>query len=957
MQEKLYKVKLENGRILGPLNLERIKLFIFKDVFTGGEQACLYSENNFKSINEFSEIADLFLKKTNNTLSLDSQTKNNEFTEEEKTIIYGIDEEKTVILSKRTESQKSSDEISNGSLNVELEGEGTNQNDSEATVFVDTSKLKQNYEEVLKENKFEEQKKKVIKFLNKEIVIDKKKLILIIGLGFFLILFLLPEDNKKNEIQPLPTKPIVIELPYLNEKPDVTQGQKLLEEALKHYILDSIEGYKQSARLLVKAASFDPNNVKALCLLVSSYVNLIDVVAKDENYFAVVTKLLEMARAKGVDLTELVIADVEFYLALNNLDAAYSRIVNYTTTHKETPELILYLAETVLKKKNYEGALNLLTKIDKKDWYTARIPYAFARAFYNLGNKEQAILALKETIKRSEYHTSARALLGQIYYELDKFNESLKQLNFVILNKAITPNKILAQSYFIRGKIKTAIQQEQEAIQDIQQAMKLDSSNKDYLLEYYTIKEKLGSKNPETKQKAKKYFYLAEGERALLKNNYDEAMKNFITAREIDDKDPTPFLKIGDTYVLKGDYQSARISYKKAISLQSSNKTLYPPYIRALISVYDFEEADKQLEVLKGIEDDFTIIDKLYAEKYLKQERPREALVYLKRVIGKNPADSSVYIQYADVLMMAKRFSDAAFYYSLAMQFDPLNSKAIIGYAKATAEVEGLSSAVEFLKQKEIESPKKAEIATGIGEVYYQKGDYQMALQYAMKALSYDNTYSYAYKLKGDAYYSLNNVKEALDAYSSFNAYNSVSIEGRIAAYNIYFSQKNYKAAKDEISVVIEMYPKMPGAYYRLGELYLEAKNYKSALEAAKEEIHFNPTYLPAYVLAGKVLNLMKNYQEALQYVNKALKIDGSFVEGLLVASDTNMALKNYGASKALLDRALALDSGNPQVHKRLGMLYLEMGDKLKYKQYLKAYLDLLPNAPDKDKIQKLIGQ
>jgi tetratricopeptide (TPR) repeat protein len=101
----------------------------------------------------------------------------------------------------------------------------------------------------------------------------------------------------------------------------------------------------------------------------------------------------------------------------------------------------------------------------------------------------------------------------------------------------------------------------------------------------------------------------------------------------------------------------------------------------------------------------------------------------------------------------------------------------------------------------------------------------------------------------------------------------------------------------------------------------------------------------------------MKNYQDALQYVNKALKIDGSFVEGLLVAADTNTALKNYGASKALLERALALDAGNPQVHKRLGMLYLEMGDKLKYKQYLKAYLDLLPNAPDKDKIQKLIWQ
>ena len=57
-------------------------------------------------------------------------------------------------------------------------------------------------------------------------------------------------------------------------------------------------------------------------MLASTYLNLIDSSNKDENYFSVISKLIDMTRAKSMDLTETVIADVEFFVTVNKAEAA-----------------------------------------------------------------------------------------------------------------------------------------------------------------------------------------------------------------------------------------------------------------------------------------------------------------------------------------------------------------------------------------------------------------------------------------------------------------------------------------------------------------------------------------------------------------------------------------------------------------------------------------------------------
>ena len=63
--------------------------------------------------------------------------------------------------------------------------------------------------------------------------------------------------------------------------------------------------------------------------------------------------------------------------------------------------------------------------------------------------------------------------------------------------------------------------------------------------------------------------------------------------------------------------------------------------------------------------------------------------------------------------------------------------------------------------------------------------------------------------------------------------------------------------------------------------------------------------------------------------------------------------MKIYGAAKTLLERALSLDQGNPEVHKKLGVLYLEIGDRQKGLQHFRAYIDLYPDAPDRAEIEQ----
>lgn len=991
MEQRFYKVRLGNGRVLGPIDLARVKLFIVNGTITGLESARLYPTGEWKDINKFSEIAELLLQKLEGSLKADTEhvpdldegdTPEPDFiksveqppelgsidqvslVKEEKTEpsvgpTPNLHEEKTSIHDEATFVMSPDNEptlISDAFQKFEKEREESasfSKNQLQTKVSLENENLPS--ETVVLDRKITQEK---TVFLQKPVQAQakekKKKLYLAAIVVVVLLAVFSPEESgqKGNENE----RPFRVEMPATSEKVDPQKSQRTYLEGLPAYNEDTVEGYKKAARAFSRAVSEDPNNVRAICLLASAYLNLIDVLNRDEAYFTVVTRLIEMARAKGVDLPEMVVADVELYLILGNPDAGMSRVIEFTKTHPFGAEMFYYLALSFYLKNQYPEALKYLNSIDPKSWFSPRIPYLYGLVFDKNGQTEDAMKAFLETAKRSPNHIKAKVHLAELYYRNDNLPEAGKYADFVIASSKSASHEELAKAHYYRARMLTSAAKTPEALQDLELALKHSPENTDFLLEYYTLKARAGEKIEGAQNRAKMFNYMALGEKYFKEGAYKEAMSNFVTAREAQFKDPLPLLRIADVFKKLGDLQAAKNSMAKAVELAPTRVDLFPKYISLLTDAYEFEVAARQMEVFKGLNPPVATVDKLQGDLYYKQDRLREAMVYYKRALSSTNVDASVYIAYANVMFKGNSFRDAAFYYGLALRFDPYNIEATIGVGKAFSEMENLDRGVEYIQNALQNSPHKAALLNGTAELYLRKGNYDQALKFAQNALSTDSNYVLAHKTRGDAYIAQDKVKEALDAYLTFTNLSPLDPRGRIERYRIFLRKLDLKSGKAEIQKVIENYPRYPGAYYMLGELYREGQNFPSALEAATQEININRGYVPAYVLAATVYNTAREYGKALEVINRGLKLDPNFVPALIQAGFANHMTKTYAAARALYERALSLDSGNPQIHKRLGALYFDLGDKPKALQHFRAYLDLYPNAPDRNEVEGVLN-
>jgi tetratricopeptide (TPR) repeat protein len=62
---------------------------------------------------------------------------------------------------------------------------------------------------------------------------------------------------------------------------------------------------------------------------------------------------------------------------------------------------------------------------------------------------------------------------------------------------------------------------------------------------------------------------------------------------------------------------------------------------------------------------------------------------------------------------------------------------------------------------------------------------------------------------------------------------------------------------------------------------------------------------------------------------------------------------RQFPSAIALYLSALALDRGNPEIYKRLGLVYRDAGETAKAAQAFQSYLDLNPDAPDKAEFEQ----
>ena len=195
---------------------------------------------------------------------------------------------------------------------------------------------------------------------------------------------------------------------------------------------------------------------------------------------------------------------------------------------------------------------------------------------YDEGNKQKAILMLKEDIQKNPTNIVLKAILGMLYDDMGKKNESEKELNEAIeMQKKYPFMADDVKKYDIRLLIGIVYMEMEEYEKALKWLSKIDNKNFESIDEINYIMGSLNYKlkNPE---EAKKYFLKyynkdAEGDSENIlgmiyhdEGNQKEAMKWYLKAIEKNNLDAK--INLGVLYAELGDNTKSLQLLRKALS-------------------------------------------------------------------------------------------------------------------------------------------------------------------------------------------------------------------------------------------------------------------------------------------------------------------------------------------------------------------------------------------------------
>ena len=985
-----YKIKLSSGRILGPIDLHRIALLISKNQVVGNEVAREYPQGDWKEIQKIPELAELLLshlsgKKSElpekNEVGLDS------------TRVFASDSKVVPAPPKQATTVTKLPDLQTiaATSGLAVQQAETDQEDDHTVVEQAESSIELDDQEKTKVATNEEEQKIEVDHLpefptglpkisqEKTVVFQRSTAggrlpgkprkkwfdyvkVLIVGLGLGLSLFelVLEEPKKKAPIVFTSIRP---KLPaFIEGKSDPKMSQKLYAQAMQNYIADTVVGYRSAASKLLLAASYDVSNVKALAMLASCYLNLIDSSNKDENYFSVISKLIQMSRAKGLELAETVIADVEFYITVNKAEAAQNRIIEYTKVHQSFgPEMFFYLAYAFYSRGDAQSASRYANQIPDNKVYSPKIFYLRGLIAEKLGDTDAALLEYNKAVKLNKMHAKSHLRIAELMNARVALKDAAPHLEFIVTHSNLIPPKELARAYYLHALLYELFEKWDLALGDVERAVRLDKDNHDYLLEMYTLRTKVGESVKSVQKEARMYFFLGEGEKLLKDGKYHDALSQFLQARQANMNSYIPLVKIGDMFSRLHETGNARLNYKLAAEKAPNNIDVWSKYINVLIQCFEWEEAQKAMNKFRKLPVSQSAIDKAAGDMYARQGRHQEAQMFYKKAMARDSIDVDVYIAYAKSLFATKNYRDAPFFYALALRFDPFNADAIIGTAKCIANSESIERGIVML-QDELQKGgvSRAELLSAIAELQIQRGEWEMARQFVDEAVAANSEYAYPWKLQAQIYMNQDGtvkgaLDKALDAYKSYSDRNTSDPSGYLERYRIFIKKTEFEKAKDELTRIYVLYPKYPNLHYYWGLLYSVQGNHRAAVKEFEIELKNNPDNVHTLLAFGKELLEVEDVRRGLDQFNRAMQLAPTLPEPKHMSGWANYLLKNFQGAVALYNSALVYDKGNPLIYKRMGMAYRDMGDASSASSMFQKYIEMEPDASDRKEFERYI--
>ncbi|GHU58495.1 hypothetical protein FACS1894133_3350 [Clostridia bacterium] len=213
------------------------------------------------------------------------------------------------------------------------------------------------------------------------------------------------------------------------------------------------------------------------------------------------------------------------------------------------------------------------------------------------------------------------------------------------------------------------------------------------------------------------------------------------------------------------------------------------------------------------------------------------------------------------------------------------------------------------------------------GYNYYEKGDFDKAIEEYDKAIELKADYAEAYNGRGMSYDELGKYDKAIADYDKaieLDPDYSIAYNNRA---NTYINLEKYDKAKADCDKAIELKPDYAAAYCNRGIAYRKSGKYDKAIADYDKAIKLDPDYSIAYNNRANAYISLEKYDKAKADCDKAIELNPNISEAYNNRGYCYDEFGDYDKAIADYDKAIELDPDYSIAYNNRGYAYENLGN------------------------------
>lgn len=506
--------------------------------------------------------------------------------------------------------------------------------------------------------------------------------------------------------------------------------------------------------------------------------------------------------------------------------------------------------------------------------------------------------------------------------------KAIKVTNNTKEENSIKKNNAIKQ--YIDGLIKSVKGNSAAAILDFQDALENDPK----AAIYYSI--------------AKEYYKL---------NKISNAIQNINKALEIDTTNTDYYLFAGQLYSLSGNYDYAIETYETAVRLDSTNyKALF-----ALGELYSANKPQKALKAYEKVLDligpEWSVLVSI-AELNERLGNVEKTITTVNELLKLNPSNLDLRKLLIEAYIKNKQYDKALELTEDALQSFPEDNNLIEYKANCLVKMDNWKDGYEWYKKllssKDVEFDNKMRIITGFLDESQRDST---LIDYAEQLLISLEKDSVSWQTKvylAEIYVSKNNINLAIKFFSEACNLAQWNDQLWIRYGSFLFDNKKYKEAIDEMGKAVRLFPTNYLINLLLAYSYSQLQDHSNASDYFEKCLNLRENDVT--VLNGLAFTKYSNGEvdTALVLLNRALKIDPNNAQVYGMIGMIYSKKEMYSESDSAYEKAVSLDPEDPLLLNNYAYSLSERG--LQLQRCLEMAKKAIEKVPDNSSYLDTIG-